>query len=109
MTVDYSDKSGHRMPQFVSDQITIDTTPAEITIAGIENESANKDETIGFTVTASDINIDALTFVPLEPRRITVEKLWLPSLSRITFRLSVEAGSTLPSATCNHEAYGSGT
>ena len=62
IAIDYADRSGNRMPRYTSGQLTIDTTPPVITVSHISPNSANKDETYGFTVTVNDSNVDAAAF-----------------------------------------------
>lgn len=63
--ISYKDRSGNKMADYQSNQITIDTKKPEITVTGIRNNSANKDHQIGFTVTANDINLDPAEFRPV--------------------------------------------
>ncbi len=64
ITMDYTDKSANRMMQYVSDQLIIDTTQPELLVTNLKYQSANKANKIGFTLTASDTNIDTEAFVP---------------------------------------------
>jgi hypothetical protein len=70
--VEYTDKSENpavfadrtETHRYTSNQLTIDTIIPEITVLGIRHESANKDDTIGFVITATDTNLDAGAFEP---------------------------------------------
>ena len=61
----YKDKAGNEnMPVVFASgtqagsEFTVDTTPPAVTISGIDPKSANTDETISLTVTATDTNFD---------------------------------------------------
>ena len=58
VTVTCEDKSENEMDTKVSNQLTIDKTAPSITVSNIKNNSANKDEVYGFTVTVVDTNIN---------------------------------------------------
>ncbi len=60
----YSDRSGNDMVTYESNQLTIDTVDPVITVSGINHQSANNDETIGFNVSVTDKNIDVNAFKP---------------------------------------------
>ncbi|MCI8371753.1 MAG: hypothetical protein HFI75_05040 [Lachnospiraceae bacterium] len=64
MTVNYTDKSTNKMTEYVSEQMTIDTKMPVITVTNVKNESANKEDTIGFSITVTDKNISEGDFVP---------------------------------------------
>ena len=57
MTVNYTDRSGNVMAAYESNQRTLDTTEPVITVSNIKHESANNQETIGFTLTVTDKNM----------------------------------------------------
>ena len=61
VTITYTDGSGNKMADYTSGNMTLDTIAPVITVSNIKQNSANKDETYGFTITVSDINLDAAT------------------------------------------------
>ncbi len=63
--VDYTDKSKNVMDTFESNQLTIDTVEPEIKVSDITHGSANNNETIGLTITITDINIEAENIKPV--------------------------------------------
>ena len=63
-TVNYTDKSTNVMERYESQQFTLDTKIPTVTVSNIVANSANKDETYTFTITASDINFDVDAFKP---------------------------------------------
>lgn len=64
VSVGYVDRSENEMEEYRSEQLTIDTESPQISVRGIANNSANRDEQIGFEVVAEDINFDGAAFVP---------------------------------------------
>ncbi len=62
--ITYTDGSGNKMDDYTSGNMTLDTIAPVITVNNIKQNSANKDETYGFTITVSDINLDAETVQP---------------------------------------------
>ncbi|MGN0141898.1 MAG: hypothetical protein ACI4AD_06690, partial [Roseburia sp.] len=62
--VSYEDRSQNVMEEYHSEQLTIDTTQPTITVRGIGNHTANREETIGFEVIVEDTNFDINTFQP---------------------------------------------
>ena len=64
VSVDYTDRSNNRMDSYKSNQLTRDTQVPVINVSNIVSNSANKDEKYGFTITATDTNIDSSSFVP---------------------------------------------
>lgn len=64
VTITYTDGSGNKMADYSSGKMTLDTIAPVITVNNIKQNSANKDETYGFTITVSDINLDAETVQP---------------------------------------------
>lgn len=65
VTINYTDRSSNKMATYTSNELTIDTKQPSISVSNIKMNSANKDETYGFTITANDINFDASTFKPV--------------------------------------------
>lgn len=61
----YSDRSGNSMTEYTSNQLTIDTTDPVITVSGIKHQSANNNETIGFSISITDRNIPANGITPV--------------------------------------------
>jgi hypothetical protein len=59
VSVRYTDRSENAMAAYTSDRLVIDTRPPEITLEGVNNETAYNGETVGFTLTVSDANLDA--------------------------------------------------
>ena len=54
----YADRSTNEMEPFTSNQLTIDKSHPTVSVSNVKNNSANKDETYGFTITLNDKNID---------------------------------------------------
>lgn len=65
ITVTYHDGSNNQMPTWTSGKLTLDTTVPVITATNIKQNSANKDDTYGFVITVSDINLDVETVKPM--------------------------------------------
>jgi hypothetical protein len=65
ISVTYNDRSNNGMTDYKSNQLTIDTQKPTIRIDGIKNDSANNEDTIGFTITANDTNFDTSKFHPV--------------------------------------------
>ena len=61
VTITYTDGSGNEMTPYSSGNMTLDTIAPVITVSNIKQNSANKEDTYGFTITVSDINLDAAT------------------------------------------------
>ncbi|SHO52811.1 carboxypeptidase-like regulatory domain-containing protein [Anaerocolumna xylanovorans] len=55
---EYKDRSGNGMSDYVSDKIVIDTTAPAVEVTGIADRSANKEDKVGFTIRAKDINLN---------------------------------------------------
>lgn len=62
--ISYADRSGNMMTDYKSNQLTIDTKDPVITVSGIKNQSANNDETIGFSISIADRNIPVNSIAP---------------------------------------------
>lgn len=54
----YTDRSGNVMEDYVSDTLIVDTTAPELTVTGVDADSANKDTPFGFVITAKDAHLD---------------------------------------------------
>ena len=54
----YTDRSGNVMEEYVSDTLIVDTTVPELTVTGVDADSANKDTPFGFVITAKDAHLD---------------------------------------------------
>lgn len=65
VTINYTDRSSNKMTTYTSNELTVDTVKPSVSVSNIKMNSANKDETYGFTITANDINFDASTFKPV--------------------------------------------
>ena len=61
----YSDRSGNAMATYESNQLTIDTVDPVITVTGLNHQSANNGETIGFSISVTDKNIALSEFKPV--------------------------------------------
>lgn len=64
IAVNYKDRSGNGMKAYTSRRLTLDRTNPVITVKGIQNESANIGDKIGFTIIARDKNLDISNFKP---------------------------------------------
>lgn len=64
VTINYTDRSGNKMTEYVSNKLIIDTTKPSISVNGIKDESANRGDTVGFVVTVEDQNLDGASFTP---------------------------------------------
>ena len=62
--VDYRDRSGNEMVTYQSNQLMIDTQSPTISIRGIAEHSANREDEIGFLLMVEDENIDPTSFTP---------------------------------------------
>ena len=67
ITINYTDRSTNKMETYTSKQLTIDTKHPTIHVSNIKVNSANKDETYGFTITATDTadNFTSKEFKPV--------------------------------------------
>ena len=54
----YTDRSGNAMQEYASELLIVDTTAPEITVSGVDADSANKDNPFGFVITAKDLHLD---------------------------------------------------
>lgn len=63
--VEYTDRSKNKMNNYISDYLVIDTKKPSLKVTNIKNNTANKDKTYGFTIEASDTNIDSNSFKPV--------------------------------------------
>lgn len=95
VSVIYSDRSSNAMENYQSNRITVDKTKPTISTSAIKNNSANKDDTYTFTITANDTNIDFETFKPElkalvknESGNYTVKSIQLGDIK------TIEAGKT---------------
>ena len=64
VSVSYRDRSGNTMNDYVSNELTLDTTVPVVEVSNVAMNSANKDEVYGFTVTVNDINLDIASLKP---------------------------------------------
>jgi len=64
VNVEYKDRSSNEMVSYTSNRLTRDTTLPTVNVTNIKNNSANKDDKYGFTITVNDINLDESTFKP---------------------------------------------
>lgn len=62
--VSYQDSSTNKVDEYQSNQLTIDTIQPTVTVSGIKNMSANKQELIGFVVKVEDTNLDINSLSP---------------------------------------------
>ncbi len=65
ISVAYTDRSSNKMTDYVSNRFTLDTKAPVVNVTNIKNDTANKDEKYGFTITVEDTNMDASTFKPV--------------------------------------------
>ncbi len=71
VSVSYTDGSNNPMvganignATWTSGKLTLDTTLPQITVTNIKQNSANKDDTYGFVITVTDINLDVASVKP---------------------------------------------
>ncbi|MCD7859267.1 MAG: Ig-like domain-containing protein [Firmicutes bacterium] len=64
VSVQYKDKSGNTMEDYMSNALTLDTSAPSIRVSNIQANSANKDSEYGFTITFSDTNLDTSSIRP---------------------------------------------
>ena len=62
LNVDYKDRSQNKMKSYMSKDLTIDSQRPSITVKGIKNASANKQDKIGFSIVVMDENLNASSF-----------------------------------------------
>ena len=65
VSVSYRDRSGNTMNDYVSNELTLDTTVPVVDVSNVVMNSANKDEVYGFTITVNDINLDIASLKPV--------------------------------------------
>lgn len=87
----YSDRSGNAMATYESNQLTIDTVDPVIAVTGLNHQSANNGETIGFSISVTDKNIALSEFKPVLTAVIRNDK---GELETITISLGDPATST---------------
>jgi len=64
--IDFKDMAGNNIADYVPHDFYVDKTLPSLVIDGVAADSANKDEgNIGFTITASDTNLDLERFSPV--------------------------------------------
>lgn len=63
--IEYTDRSNNKMNKYTSDSLVIDTQKPSLKVTNIKNNTANKDNIYGFTIDASDTNIDSNSFKPV--------------------------------------------
>lgn len=64
VTVEYIDRSSNELEKYTSNRLTLDTVAPTISLSNVKNNSANKDDVYGFTISAKDINLDSSSFKP---------------------------------------------
>ncbi|MFQ9516005.1 MAG: hypothetical protein ACLRZ9_09280 [Eubacterium sp.] len=64
VNINYTDRSSNSMKSYKSRQMTIDTKTPTLNVTKVAANSANKDKTYSFTITASDQNFDVSSFKP---------------------------------------------
>jgi len=105
VTIKYADRSTNEMETYESNRLTIDTKAPSVSVSNIKNNSANKDEKYGFTITANDINIDMNSIKPVLTAVVREED---GSYATKTISLgdikTVEAGKTYSFTVDNLEA-----
>lgn len=78
LKVDYQDKSNNSIHTYTSERIIIDSTKPVIQLSGIQNESANKGDKIGFEIDVEDTNLNrfdpAVTVTYMDENKKVVEK-----------------------------------
>ncbi len=65
VTVNYKDRSDNTMDTYTSNRLTVDTKVPTVHVSDIVNNTANKEEVYGFTLTAQDININVSEIKPV--------------------------------------------
>lgn len=65
ISIEYTDKSGNKMVDYVSEKHTLDTTHPTVKVSNIKANSANKDEEYGFVIDIYDINLDVESMKPV--------------------------------------------
>ncbi|MBR4071944.1 MAG: hypothetical protein IKK26_05260, partial [Clostridia bacterium] len=65
VAINYADRSTNEMESYESNRLTIDTKAPTVNVTNVKNNTANKDEVYGFTITANDINIDMNSIAPV--------------------------------------------
>lgn len=62
--VQYSDRSGNQMADYVSQRLVRDTVAPVISVSDVSADSAYNGETVGFTVSVHDVNLDTNAVTP---------------------------------------------
>lgn len=65
VSVQYKDKSGNRMADYTSNQLTLDGVLPTVQVSNIKANSANKDDQYGFALEIHDINLDVSSLKPV--------------------------------------------
>ena len=74
ISIQYTDKSGNKMVDYLSETHVLDTVKPVIKVSNIKANSANKDEKYGFVIDISDINLDPTTMQPILTAVVKDEK-----------------------------------
>ncbi len=88
VSMNYADRSGNAAPNYKSKAMIVDTVAPKVTITGISNQMASRDDTIGFVITIEDENLNLDEVTVLLQGVIVNEK---GETSRINLSKEVEA------------------